>query len=95
MFIISLWYFGNSNTLEMKEIDLHGLTHDEAVSKAENFILLESANANGGAFSCRIITGNSPKLQIRIIREVVDKHDFDYHSTPYNNGELIVTDVLL
>ncbi len=95
MFDISLWYFRNSNILEMRELDLHGLTHNEAVSKAEDFVLKESAEAKGGAFSCKIITGNSPKLQIRIIREVIDKHNFDYHSTPYNNGQLIVTDVLI
>ncbi len=79
----------------MKEIDLHGLSHDEAVSRAEDFVLKQSAEAKGGAFSCKVITGNSPKLQIRIIREVIDKHAFDYHSTPYNNGQLIITDVLL
>jgi DNA-nicking Smr family endonuclease len=38
----------------MKEIDLHGLTHDEAVLKVENFVLLESQNE---LFECRIITG--------------------------------------
>ena len=26
----------------MKELDLHGMTHEEAVLEAENFVLLES-----------------------------------------------------
>jgi DNA-nicking Smr family endonuclease len=87
----------HSNILEMKQIDLHGLTHKEAVEQTENFVLLESANSKkrNEPFQCRVITGNSPKLQIQIIREIVDKYDFDYHSTPYNHGEIIISDNLI
>lgn len=74
----------------MKTIDLHGLTHDEAVLTAENFVLYESANAPIGVFECKIITGNSVKMQTRIIQEVADKHNFSYRSLPYNPGVLII-----
>jgi hypothetical protein len=80
----------------MKQIDLHGLNHNEAVEQTENFVLLESSYAKkrNEPFECRVITGNSPKLQIRIIQEVIQKHDFDYRSTPYNHGEIIISDIL-
>ena len=76
----------------MKEIDLHGLSHDDAVLEAENFLLKEST---GGSFQCRVITGNSPKLQIRIIQEVLDKYDFTYSTPSYNPGVLIVSETFL
>ena len=79
----------------MKELDLHGLTHDEAVLETENFLLLESANNAYDSFECRIITGNSPKLQIRIIQEVLDKHNFSWISPPHNNGAIIVSETFL
>ena len=76
----------------MKEIDLHGLTHEDAVLETENFLLKESAK---GSFECRVITGNSPKLQIRIIKEVLDKYDFNWISVAYNPGVLIVSQTFL
>lgn len=76
----------------MKQIDLHGLTHDEAVLETENFLLLESANNAYDSFECKIITGNSPKLQTRIIQEVLDKHNFTWTSPAYNTGCLIVSE---
>lgn len=75
----------------MKEIDLHGLTHEEALSTLENFLLLESSKSHG-SFECRIITGNSPKLQIRIIQEILDTHDFKWYHHPYNTGCIIVSE---
>ena len=58
------------------EIDLHGFKHDEAVIATEDFVLRHSNNNT--FFSCRIITGNSQKLQDKIIKEVLDKHKFKY-----------------
>lgn len=77
----------------MKEIDLHGLYHDDAVDVVENILLHESTL--GSSFECKIITGNSPKLQIRLIQEVLDKHDFDYTIPPYNSGVIIVSEIIL
>ena len=71
----------------MKEIDLHGLTHDEAVIKAEDFVLLESQN---GIFECRIITGNSYKMTTRVI-QMLDKHQFRWYVPSWNTGEIIVS----
>ena len=38
----------------MKELDLHGLTYEEAVLKAEDFVLELSIDE---LFECRLITG--------------------------------------
>ena len=76
----------------MKEIDLHGLAHEEAVLKVENFLIRESSK---GSFECKVITGDSPKLQIRIIREVLDKYDFNWVTVAYNPGVLIVSETFL
>lgn len=70
----------------MKEIDLHGMTHEEAVLKAENFVLLESQDE---LFECRIITGNSMRMQTKII-EMLKTHKFKYYIPSWNTGEIIV-----
>lgn len=77
----------------MKEIDLHGLYHDDAVDIVENILLHESSLGN--TFEYKIITGNSPKLQIRLIQEVFDKHDFNYTVPPYNPGMILVSEICL
>ncbi len=76
----------------MKELDLHGLSHEDAVLETENFLLKESTQ---GSFQCKVVTGNSPNLQIRIIREVLDKYDFEWNSVAYNPGMLIVSQTFL
>ena len=70
----------------MKELDLHGLTHEEAVLEAENFVLLESQNE---LFECRLITGNSMRMQGKII-EMLKTHKFKYYIPSWNTGEIIV-----
>jgi DNA-nicking Smr family endonuclease len=70
----------------MKELDLHGMTHEEAVLEAENFILLESQDE---LFECRLITGNSMRMQTKII-EMLKKHKFKYYIPSWNTGEIIV-----
>ncbi len=72
----------------MNEIDLHGFTHDEAVFACEDFLLNESTKYG---FQCRVITGNSHKLQERIKEEVLDKHGFNYYIPSWNQGEIIVS----
>ncbi len=70
----------------MKELDLHGMTHEEAVLKAENFVLLESQDE---LFECRLITGNSMRMQTKII-EMLTQHKFKYYIPSWNTGEIIV-----
>ena len=70
----------------MKELDLHGLTHEEAVLKAEDFVLGLSVDE---LFECRLITGNSMKMQNKII-EMLKQHKFKYYIPSWNTGEIIV-----
>jgi DNA-nicking Smr family endonuclease len=71
----------------MNEIDLHGLTHDLAVDRAEDFVLMESHNE---LFECRVITGNSMKMQVKII-DMLKEHNFRWYIPTWNAGEIIVT----
>ena len=43
-----------------KIIDLHGLSHDKALIKVEDFLL---ANSFSNLLELELITGNSPLLQ--------------------------------
>ena len=72
----------------MKELDLHGLSHNEAVDISEDFVLMESHNS---MFQCKIITGNSISLQDKIINQVLIKHNFKYYIPSWNTGEIIVS----
>ena len=71
----------------MKELDLHGLTHEEAVLKAEDFVLELSIDE---LFECRLITGNSMRMQSKLI-EMLNEHDFKWYVPSWNTGEIIVT----
>ena len=71
----------------MKEIDLHGLTHDEALIKAEDFVLLLSQNMT---FQCRIITGKSDRLSKKVV-EMLELHEFNWYIPSWNVGEIVVT----
>ena len=71
----------------MKELDLHGLTHDVAVDRAEDFVLMESHNE---LFECRVITGNSYKMTTRIT-EMLSEHGFRWYIPSWNTGEIIVS----
>lgn len=70
----------------MKELDLHGLTHEEAVLKAEDFVLLESQDE---LFECKLITGNSMKMK-SVIVEMLERYDFKWWIPAWNTGEIIV-----
>jgi DNA-nicking Smr family endonuclease len=71
----------------MNEIDLHGLTHDVAVDRAEDFVLMESHNE---LFECRVITGNSTEM-IKKITKMLESHDFNFYIPSWNMGYIIVT----
>ena len=71
----------------MKELDLHGLTHEEAVLRAEDFVLKLSVDE---LFECRLITGNSMNMQIKVI-QMLNEHDFKWYIPNWNTGGIIVT----
>jgi len=53
-----------------KQLDLHGLRHDEAERHVENFILMNKPPLS-------IITGNSDKMR-EIVEYVCGKHNISY-----------------
>ena len=54
----------------IKQLDLHGIRHEEVDRLVENFVLLNEP-------PIRIITGNSHKMK-DIVTEVLDRHDMEY-----------------
>ena len=70
------------------KIDLHGLTHKEAISKTEMLLIGASFDK---AMVAEIITGKSNQLQDKIITELLDTYKFDYYIPSYNTGMIIVT----
>ncbi len=72
-----------------KIIDLHGLTHDESLIKVEEYLLLNSFDND---LDLELITGKSPSLQEKIIKQVLNKHNFNYYIPKYNTGMMYITD---
>ena len=68
------------------EIDLHGFPHDKVVEETENFLLMEYKYMD----ECKVITGNSKKLQDKII-EMLDKHGFRWYIPSWNLGVIMVS----
>ena len=54
----------------IKQLDLHGIRHEEVDRLVENFVLLNEP-------PIRIITGNSNKMR-DIVTEVLDRHEMEY-----------------
>ena len=52
-----------------KVIDLHGLTHEESLVKVEEYLLLNSFDND---LDLELITGKSPKLQQKIINQILN-----------------------
>lgn len=73
-------------------IDLHGMSHKEALSKTEE-ALIKASMDNGMEFE--IITGNSTILQQKIIDEILGKHNFSYYIPSSNLGMIIVSENVL
>jgi len=71
------------------EIDLHGLSHNEAILKTEDFLLRLSVNLG---FRATIITGNSYRLQKKIIEQILDVYNFSYYIPSNNLGTIKVRD---
>ena len=54
----------------IKQLDLHGIRHEEVDRLVENFVLLNEP-------PIRILTGNSNGMR-DIVTEVLDRHDMEY-----------------
>ena len=76
----------------MWEIDCHGLSHKKALSKIEEYLLINSVCK---LVEVKIITGNSSELQEKIIKEILGPHKFDYYIEPHNAGVMHITDAEL
>ena len=57
------------------KIDLHGLSHAKALIEVEEFLLMNSFNND---LELELITGKSPKLQQKIIDQILKKHKFKF-----------------
>ena len=68
----------------MKELDLHGLSHEDVWDIVENFVLINSEE-----LPLRIITGYSDKMK-EIVTGVLDSYDYVYERPAHNGGEIIV-----
>ena len=76
----------------MKEIDLHGLTHNEAievVTKEVTSLFVERG------FKIKVITGNSVTLQKKIFKEIVERYNLNSYLLTNNLGTIIITDLKL
>ena len=69
------------------KIDLHGLTHKEAISKTETLLIGASFDK---AMVVEIITGKSKSMQDKIINEVLGPLKFFYYIPTVNEGTIIV-----
>jgi hypothetical protein len=68
----------------VKELDLHGIPHEEVRNAVENFVLTNDA-------PFRIITGLSERMR-NLTQNILDKHKFQHYVPAHNAGEIIVID---
>lgn len=69
------------------KIDLHGKTHPEGLELIEEYMLLNSIKGN---VSLKVITGNSPVMQDKIINQICKRYGFSYYIPSHNPGEMII-----
>jgi dsDNA-specific endonuclease/ATPase MutS2 len=69
------------------KIDLHGLTHNEAIKKVESELIRISLT---NYYQVEIITGKSKLMQDKIINEVLGPLKFFYYIPIINEGVIIV-----
>ena len=72
----------------MREIDVHGMLHSDAILFVEDIVLEESVKTN--LFEVKVITGNSERLQRRIEKEVCKKHNLKSEIPSNNLGIMII-----
>ena len=68
-------------------IDLHGLTHKEAISKVESELIGISMS---NYWEVEIITGKSGNMKNVICKEILDPFNFFYYIPDNNPGVIIV-----
>ena len=73
----------------MIKIDLHGLTHDKAILKVEDCLIMNQFCTYG---EIEVITGKSPALQDKIIKEILGPNKFSYYIPPHNTGVILIAD---
>ncbi len=71
------------------KIDLHGLSHNEAVKKVESELIGISLQNH---YTVEIITGKSETMQHKIINEILGPQQFFYYIPHTNKGMIIVCD---
>lgn len=71
----------------MKELDLHGIRHDEADRLVENFVF-----ANQESFPVTIITGLSIRMK-EIVFECLSRNGFQYREGDYSGNNMGVITV--
>ena len=69
------------------KIDLHGLSHNQAVFKVESELAGISLEEY---WEIEVITGKSKPMQDKIIKEVLDPMNYFYYIHHTNNGVIIV-----
>jgi len=69
------------------KIDLHGKTHAEGLELIEEYMLLNSIKGN---VNLKVITGNSPVMQDKIINQICKRHGFSYYIPSHHPGEMII-----
>ena len=73
----------------MLKIDLHGLTHDKAILKVEDCLIMNQLCKYG---EIELITGKSPALQEKIIKETLGPNKFSHYIPPHNTGVMLIAD---
>ena len=71
------------------ELDLHGVSHNDALLITEEWVLLWSYRVPG--FTGKIIPGNSVKMKTLAL-SALKKHNFDY--SLMSDGSILVSDKL-
>ena len=71
-----------------KSIDLHGKSHEDAIIIVEEYLLLNSFD---NSLDLELITGNSPVLQNKIIKNILKKYEFSYYIPNHNRGVMFIT----
>ena len=71
-----------------KSIDLHGKSHEDAIIIVEEYLLMNSFD---NSLDLELITGNSPVLQNKIIKNILKKYEFSYYIPNHNRGVMYIT----
>ena len=64
----------------LKQLDLHGVRHEDVDRLVENFVLLNNP-------PIRIITGNSNRMT-ELVVDVLDRHDITYER--FKQGQVTI-----